>query len=333
MKNYLIRRALELIPVLFAIAFVSFWLVSKMGDPFATLIINPHVRPEDIQRLRHIWHWDEPLFIRFIYWLKDFIYPKAGWGLSILAPGRSVIEVVKLRIPITMGFPPTSMILAVVISIPLGVYSALHQYSISDYALTFFAFFGMSMPTFWFGIMLMYLLAVRVHWFPAAGAHSAFLTIEGMPVEFGDAPKIRQFIDTAWHLALPIFVLVVFQMGSWLRYMRSSMLEVKHQDYVRTAKAKGVNNRTVTYKHAFRNAIIPIITLIGLSFPGLIGGAMITETVFAIDGIGRLTFKAVMSQDVFVAMALITIFAILVVLGNFIADILYAVVDPRIRYS
>jgi len=232
-----------------------------------------------------------------------------------------------------MAFSATSMILAVVISIPLGVYSALHQYSISDYALTFFAFFGMSMPTFWFGIMLMYLLAVRVHWFPAAGAHSAFLTIEGMPVEFGDAPKIRQFIDTAWHLALPIFVLVVFQMGSWLRYMRSSMLEVKHQDYVRTAKAKGVNNRTVTYKHAFRNAIIPIITLIGLSFPGLIGGAMITETVFAIDGIGRLTFKAVMSQDVFVAMALITIFAILVVLGNFIADILYAVVDPRIRYS
>lgn len=333
MKNYLIRRLLELIPVLFAIAFVSFWLVSKMGDPFAALIINPHVRPEDIQRLKHIWHWDEPLVIRFIYWLKDFIYPKAGWGLSILAPGRNVIEVIKSRIPITMAFSATSMILAVAISIPLGVYSALHQYSISDYALTFFAFFGMSMPTFWFGIMLMYLLAVKVHWFPAAGAHSAFLTVQGLPVEFGDAPKIRQFIDTAWHLALPIFVLVVFQMGAWLRYMRSSMLEVKHQDYVRTARAKGVDNRTVTYKHAFRNAIIPIITLIGLSFPGLIGGAMITETVFAIDGIGRLTFKAVMSQDVFVSMALITIFAILIVLGNFIADILYAVADPRIRYS
>jgi peptide/nickel transport system permease protein len=333
MRNYLIRRALELIPVLFAITFVSFWLVSKMGDPFATLIINPHVRPEDIQRLRHIWHWDEPLVIRFVYWLKDFVYPKAGWGLSILAPGRNVLEVIKSRIPITMAFSATSMVLAIVISVPLGIYSALHQYSVSDYGLTFFAFFGMSMPTFWFGIMLMYLFAVKVHWFPAAGAHSAFLIVEGMHVEFSEAPKIRQFIDTAWHLALPIFVLVVFQTGAWLRYMRSSMLEVKHQDYVRTARAKGVNDRTVIYKHAFRNAIIPIITLIGLSFPGLIGGAMITETIFAIDGIGRLTFKAVMSQDVFVAMALITIFAVLIVLGNFIADILYAVVDPRIRYS
>jgi len=333
MKNYLIRRALELIPVLFAIAFVSFWLVSKMGDPFAVLILNPHIRPEDIHRLQHLWHWDEPLVIRFIYWLKDFVYPKSGWGFSTLAPGKSVLELIKLRIPITFAFSATSMLLAIVISIPLGVYSALHQYSISDYALTFFAFFGMSMPTFWFGIMLMYLLAVKVHWFPAAGAHSAFMPINGLLTEFKDAPAIKRFLDTAWHLALPIFVLVVFQMGAWLRYMRSSMLEVKHQDYVRTARAKGVGERTVIYKHAFRNAIIPILTLIGLSFPGLIGGAMITETVFAIDGIGRLTYSAVMSQDVFVAMALITIFATLVVLGNFIADILYAVADPRIRYS
>ena len=333
MKNYLIRRILELIPVLFAIAFVSFWLVSKMGDPFAVLVLNPHVRPEDIQRLRHIWHWDDPLVVRFWYWLKDFVWPRNGWGLSTLAPGRTALDLIKQRIPVTVAFSSSSLILAILLSIPLGVYSALRQYSIADYILTFFAFFGMSMPTFWFGIMLIYLLAVKVHWFPAAGYHRAFFMINGLPVEFDKAPRIKQFLDEAWHLALPIFVLTVFQVGGWLRYMRSSMLEVKSMDYVRTARAKGLPERVVIYKHAFRNAVIPIITLIGLSFPGLVGGAMITETVFAIDGIGRLTYQAVMSQDVFVAMALIMIFAILVVIGNFLADIFYAIADPRIRYS
>jgi len=333
MRNFLIRRSLELIPVLLAIAFVSFWLVSKMGDPFATLIINPHVHPEDIARLKHIWHWDEPLVVRFMFWLKDFVHPTMGWGLSTLAPGRTALELIKQRIGITFSFSASSMILAFIISVPVGVFTALRQYSISDYALTFFAFFGMSAPTFWVGIMLMYLLAVKVHLFPAAGAHAAFLTVGGLPTEFSQAPVLRRFLDTGYHLALPIIVLTIFQIGPWLRYMRSSMLEVKNQDYVRTARAKGANERTVIYKHAFRNAIIPIITLIGLSFPGLIGGAMLTEYVFAIDGIGRLTYKAVMSQDIFVAMALITIFAILVVLGNFLADIFYALVDPRIRYS
>ncbi len=333
MRNYLIRRSLELIPVLFAIAFVAFWLVSKMGNPFATLIINPHVHPDDIKRLEIAYHWNGSVWTRFIYWLKDFIYPKQGWGLSTMAPGRTALDLIKQRIGITFSFSATSMILAFIISVPLGVFSALRQYSISDYTLTFFAFFGMSAPTFWVGIVLMYLLAVRVHWFPAAGAHAAFLTINGLPVMFDKAPAIRRFLDTGYHLALPIIVLTIFQVGGWLRYMRSSMLEVKNQDYVRTARAKGVPERIVIYKHAFRNAIIPIITLIGLSIPGLIGGAMLTEYVFSIDGIGRLTYKAVVNQDIFVAMALIMIFAILTVLGNFLADIFYAIADPRIRYS
>lgn len=333
MRNYLIRRVLELIPVLFAIAFVSFWLVSKMGNPFAVLLLNPHIRQQDVRRLMHIWHWDKPLVVRFWYWLKDFVWPKQGWGFSTLAPGKTALQLIAQRIPVTVSFSSTSLIAAIILSIPLGVYSALRQYSISDYILTFFAFFGMSMPTFWFGIMLIYLFAVKVHWFPAAGYHGAFFIIKGVPVMFNDAPRWMQFLDEAWHLTLPITVLTVFQVGGWLRYMRSSMLEVKSMDYVRTARAKGLPERTVIYKHAFRNAVIPIITLIGLSFPGLVGGAMITETVFAIDGIGRLTYKAVMSQDVFVAMALIMIFSILVVIGNFLADIFYAVADPRIRYS
>lgn len=333
MKNYLIRRILELIPVLFAIAFVSFWLVSKMGNPFAVLILNPHVHPEDIKRLMHIWHWDQPLVVRFWYWFKDFILFKHGWGLSVMSPGQSALQLIKGRIPVTVAFSTTSMVIAILLSIPLGVYSAIHQYSISDYILTFFAFFGMSMPTFWFGIMLMYVFAVRLHWFPAGGSHSAFIMINGMPVEFNQAPWYIKMADEARHLALPTFVLIVFDMGSWLRYMRSSMLEVKSQDYVRTARAKGLPERTVIYKHAFRNAIIPIITLIGLSLPNVVSGAMITETVFAIPGIGRLTYQAVMHQDVFVAMALIMIFAFLTVIGNFLADIFYAVADPRIRYS
>ncbi len=333
MKNYLIRRSLELIPILFAIAFVSFWLVSMMGNPFATLIINPHVHPSDIKRLEIAYHWNGSIWTRFIYWLKDFVYPTHGWGLSTMAPGRTALELIKQRIGITFAFSSTSLVLAFIISVPLGVFSALRQYSVADYILTFFAFFGMSAPTFWVGIVVMYLFAVKVHWFPAAGAHSAILTIKGLPVMFDKAPVMRRFIDTAYHLALPIIVLTIFQVGGWLRYMRSSMLEVKSQDYVRTARAKGLPERIVVYKHAFRNAIIPIITLIGLSLPALIGGAMLTEIVFSIDGIGRLTFKAVTGQDIFVAMALIMIFSILTVVGNFLADIFYAVADPRIRYS
>jgi len=333
MRNYLIRRLLQFIPVLVGIAFISFFLISQLGDPFAQLIINPHVRPEDIARLRHIWHWDQPLIIRFFYWLKEFFFPQTGWGLTTLAPGRTALELIKERIPVTIAFSSGSLILAILLSIPLGVYSALHQYTWADNFLTFFAFFGMSMPTFWFGLMLMYLFAVKFPIFPAAGVHEAFLIYQGMPISFSEAPFWLKLLDYVKHLTLPIIVLTLFQVGSWLRYMRSSMLEVIRQDYVRTARAKGLPERTVIYKHAFRNAVIPIITLIGLSFPAIIGGAMITETVFSIDGIGRLTYKAIMQQDIFVAMALIMIFAILVVVGNLIADILYAVIDPRIRYT
>lgn len=333
MRNYIIRRLLQFIPVLIGIAFISFFLISQLGDPFAQLIINPHVRPEDIARLKHIWHWDQPLIVRFFFWLKDFFFPTSGWGLTTLAPGKTALELIKERIPITIAFSSGSLILAILLSIPLGVYSALRQYTFTDNLLTFFAFFGMSMPTFWFGLMLMYILAVKFPIFPAAGAHEAFLIYQGMPVSFADAPFWLKLLDYIKHLTLPIIVLTLFQVGSWLRFMRSSMLEVIRQDYVRTARAKGLPERIVIFRHAFRNAIIPIITLIGLSFPALIGGAMITETVFSIDGIGRLTYKAIMQQDIFVAMAIIMIFSILVVVGNLIADILYAVIDPRIRYT
>ncbi len=311
-----------MIPLFLGVAFVTFIVLSLVGDPFAQMQLNPRIRPEDIARLRHQWGFDLPWYLRFFKWLWSMI--TGNWGVSIFAGGQLVTELVGRAIQYTLRFSLASLAFSFIIAVPIGIYSALHQYTFFDYFFTFVAFFGMSMPTFWFGFILMMIFGLRLGWLPISGV---------MTPGIETAPFFIRFFDQAKYMILPVIVLSLFQMGSWMRYARSSMLEVIRQDYVRTARAKGLPERSVIFKHALRNALIPIITLLGLSLPGLISGATITETIFSIPGMGRLTVSAMLSNDYPVAMVCLLLGSMLLIVGNLIADLLYAVVDPRIRYS
>ena len=339
MRNFLLRRLLLIIPMVIIISLIIFVLLTLQGDPFHQLLMNPHVRPEDVKILMHNWNWDKPLPIRYFYWLKEFVVstfaPRAGngWGFSLLSPGMTARTLILSKLPLTLALSGGSILLSIIIAVPIGIFSALHQYGLGDNIGTFFAFFGMSMPSFWFGIMLIIVFGLKLHWFPISGMHSDMLPAGGQLVDFYAASWFARLANRAWYMALPIGVLSLLGVGGWMRYMRSSMLEVIRQDYVRTARAKGAPERIVIMKHALRNALIPIITLIGLTLPGIIGGAMITEQVFALDGMGRLTLQAVLGNDMFVAMAILMIDSLLVLFGSLLADILYAVADPRVRYS
>jgi peptide/nickel transport system permease protein len=338
-RNFLVRRLLLIIPMIIVISLIIFVLLTLQGDPFHQLLMNPHVRPEDVKILMHNWNWDKPLPIRYLNWLKEFVVstfvPSAGhgWGFSLLSPGMTARTLILSKLPLTLALSGGSIVLSIIIAVPIGIFSALHQYGVGDNIATFFAFFGMSMPSFWFGIMLIIIFGLKLHWFPISGMHSDSLMVGGQLVDFYSASWLARLVNRAWYMALPIGVLTLLDVGGWMRYMRSSMLEVVRQDYVRTARAKGAPESVVIRKHELRNALIPIITLVGLTLPSIIGGAMITEQVFALDGMGRLSLQAVLGNDMFVAMAILMIDSLLVLFGSLLADILYAVADPRVRYS
>ena len=322
MRNYIIRRLLQLIPLLLIISFFIFMTLSLTGNSLRSLVAgNPRITPEIIQKLERIYGMDKPLLVRYFYWLKAFV--TGQWGYS-REYHDSVLFLIRTRMSITLSLMGLSFLISVAVAIPVGVYSALKQYSFLDYAATGLAFFGMAMPVFWFGLMLMLLFGVKLGWLPIGG-----YSTQGM-----DTVNIfMRFLDHLKYLIMPAIVLGLQGMASWTRYTRSSLLEVLRMDYVRTARAKGLPERTVIYKHALRNALIPVITLLMLSIPGLFGGAVLTETVFSMFGIGRLLYTAILNSDTFLAMSTLMVLAILVVICNFAADLLYAIVDPRIKYS
>ncbi len=311
-----------MIPLFIGVALITFIILSLVGDPFRQLMRNPHIRPEDVARLRHQWGFDQPVYIRFFKWFWSML--KGDWGYSIFAGGKPVMDLVKIAIGWTLKFTIASFILAFIVAVPIGIYSALHQYTFFDYVFTGFAFFGMSMPTFWFAFVLLMIFGVKLHWLPIGGVMTP-----GMEY----APFFARLLDQLKYFILPVVVLSLYSMGSWMRYARSSMLEVIRQDYVRTARAKGLPERVVIYRHALRNALIPIVTLLGLALPSLISGAMITETVFSIPGMGRLTLQAMLNNDYPLAMVCLLLQSYLLIFGNLVADIIYAVVDPRIKYT
>jgi len=296
--------------------------LSLTGNSLRSLVAgNPRITPEIIQKLERIYGMDKPLLVRYFYWLKAFV--TGQWGYS-REYHDSVLFLIRTRMSITLSLMGLSFLISVAVAIPVGVYSALKQYSFLDYAATGLAFFGMAMPVFWFGLMLMLLFGVKLGWLPIGG-----YSTQGM-----DTVNIfMRFLDHLKYLIMPAIVLGLQGMASWTRYTRSSLLEVLRMDYVRTARAKGLPERTVIYKHALRNALIPVITLLMLSIPGLFGGAVLTETVFSMFGIGRLLYTAILNSDTFLAMSTLMVLAILVVICNFAADLLYAIVDPRIKYS
>jgi len=321
MQRFLARRLVHGIVILVGLSVMMFTLlVYTPGDPVDLLVTsNPDVRPEDVKHLRQYYGLDDPTYLRYFKWLRSVVKGDLGYSRTY---GTPVTKIIVERLRNTMALLASALLVAFVVGIGAGIYSALHQYSAADYAVTIFAFAGHSLPVFWLGIVLILIFAVWVPWFPAGGMMTP-----------GVEPGWPAVFDRLRHLILPVAVLATSGIAAWARYMRSSMLEVIRQDYVRTARAKGNPERVVMNRHALRNALLPIITLIALSIPGVLNGAVLTETVFSWPGMGLLLFQAVLGHDYNVAMAVLLFLALMTVTFNIVADVAYAIVDPRIRYE
>jgi peptide/nickel transport system permease protein len=319
MASYVLRRALQAIPILFGVALIVFFIVQLAPGSPIDRFRNPRVSAAQLAKLIELYGLNEPLHVQFFKWITSFVqvWRPDAWGYSFL-DGQPVTTRIAERIPATLRLMGLALAITIIFAIPIGVIAAVKQYSWTDKIITTLATIGYAMPSFMLGIFVLYLGGVVFKAFPLFGAQSP--------------GKTNDFMDMVWHLVLPVTSLALQSIAAWARYMRASMLEVLHQDYVRTAKAKGLSRAKVLGKHALRNALIPIITLLGLSVPALIAGAAITETIFSYPGLGREIVTAVGTRDYPVVLALTMVGAFAVVLGNLLADILYAVVDPRIKY-
>ncbi|MBI2609142.1 MAG: ABC transporter permease [Deltaproteobacteria bacterium] len=319
MMGYFVKRALQTLIVLFALSFAVYYSLGLMpGDPIELLITSiPNMKPQDEARLKKVYGLDQPIHIRYFKWLKQ-VTLKGDLGYSRTYKGVRTYDLIKDRIPNSLKLMLASLLLSLLIAVPIGVYSAMKQYSTFDYIANFASFVGISIPSFWLGLMLIIIFAEKLQVFPASGMQT---------------PGYSDFVDKMRYMVLPVIALSVQQIGGWVRYMRSSMLEVVKRDYIRTARAKGVDEDTILFKHALKNALIPVVTIIALSLPGLVGGATITETVFSWPGMGKLLYDSIIGVDYYVAMISFLFLAFLTMIANFLADILYAVVDPRIRHG
>jgi peptide/nickel transport system permease protein len=319
MARYIIRRMLISIPVLLGITLITFFLLHASGDPMAVYASNPSITAEDLARLEKTYGFDKPVYVQYLYWLRNIV--TGNWGQSFLTH-QDVLVMIIQRLPNTLILMVTAFVFTVVVSVALGIYAATHKYSMGDYLVTGISFFGYSMPSFWFGLMLIIIFAVKFkEWglpsLPAAGMYP----IRGEP----------SLLELLRHLILPVAVLSLNSIARYSRYLRSSILEVLNQDYVRTAHAKGLAGHVVVGRHALKNALIPLLTLVLLDIPFLFGGALIVEQVFAWPGMGRMYWEHAVWVDYPVLMGILVLISILVVLCNLIADISYAFIDPRIR--
>ncbi|MBI4698642.1 MAG: ABC transporter permease [Nitrospirae bacterium] len=330
MLTYLIKRLLEMIPTLFGITLISFFIIQLApGKPTDVMSeMNPKITPEARERLEKLYHLDKPIIVQYGLWLKRVV--KLDFGESFSSDRRPVIQkiwdtkqpLIDRCLFITFLINILSMFLIFLIAIPIGISSATHPYSIFDKVATTSVFIGFAIPGFWLALLLMMLFGIYLDWLPISGFKSIYydsLTFTG------------KILDRTQHLILPLFISSFGGLAGISRYMRSGMLEVIRQDFITTARAKGLSEKKVIYKHAFRNALLPIITLIGLSVPGLVGGSVIFEQVFGIPGMGQLFYKSVMSRDYPLVMAILTLGGGLTLIGNLIADIGYMIADPRIR--
>jgi peptide/nickel transport system permease protein len=319
MASYLVRRLLYTLITLIGISIISWVIITQApGSPIA-LTMDPKVSPKIIEQMEKNYDLDKPVYQQYFLWLQRLFTGK----LYSFKDGRPVMEKIAERIWNTIFLNVIALLIIFSLAIPLGVFSAKRQYSFMDNLGTFGAYLGISTPSFWLAYLLI-LGTVLVFGYPVLGMRS-FVT--------QDFSTGQIVMDRIWHLMLPSILLAIQGIAGLSRYTRSSMLEVIRQDYIRTAKAKGIPEETVYYKHGLRNALLPIITIFGLLIPDLIGGSIIIETVFAWPGIGRLSFQAVLARDYPVVMTILTISAVLTLLGNLIADILYGIADPRIRYG
>lgn len=305
MKKYLLRRFLQIIPVLFIITFVVFVLVYLAGDP-VSLMLPEDASAADREALREALGLNEPFVYQYFHFIGDLITGNFGTSFRY---NQEALPLVLERLPATFELAAASMLVAIIIAIPLGIYSAKKRNSFIDLFITGGSVLGKAMPNFWLGIMLILLLAVNYQLFPVSGRGSVM------------------------HMVLPAITLGTGIAAEMTRLIRSSMLEILNQDYIRTAKSKGASEMSVVFKHAFRNSLIPVVTIMGLQMSHLVSGALITETVFSWPGLGLLLVQAVNGRDMAVVQAAVFVIAILVIVVNLLTDIVYRVLDPRINYS
>lgn len=311
-----------LIPLFIGITLITFVVIHLApGEPVEMqTALNPKASAKTRERMREFYGLDKPLHIQYVNWLGRLA--RLDFGRSFAPDGRPVISKVGERIPVTLSINFIALIIEFGLAIPIGILAATHRNSLLDKGITLFVFLGFAVPTFWLSLLMMYLFGVKLNWLPISGLHS--LGADRMN-------GLDWFMDTAKHLILPLGVASFGSLAGLSRYTRSTMLEVIGQDYIITARAKGLSERVVIYRHALRNALLPIITILGFSLPGLIGGSVIFETIFAIPGMGQLFYMGVMSRDYPLVMGILVIGAFLTLIGNLLADLAYAAADPRIR--
>jgi len=324
MKQYALKRLAGMLPLLLGITIISFGMMhlapgepSVVGNEF-----NPKVSADDIERLRAYYGLDKPLYEQYWNWLKRLVV--LDFGNSFSSDGRAVLDKVMERLPVTLWINILAMLLILVVAIPIGVASAVRQDSWFDRGMTIFVFIGFAIPSFWLGLLLMIGLGVNTNLLPISGIHD---------YSWQQMNWIEQQLDLLKHLILPVFVSAIGGLAGMSRFMRSGMLDVIRADYITTARAMGVAESTIRYRLALKNAMLPIITLLGLSIPGLIGGSVIVEQLFSIPGMGLLFYEAVLSRDYPLVMGITVIGAVLTLLGNLLADLSYAWADPRIRHG
>lgn len=319
MTQYIIRRILIAIPTILIISFVIFAILALApGDPLAQFALNPAIPESTRELIRIQFGLDRPWPERYVRWITSLA--RGDWGFSF-GSRSPVIDLVWQRLPQTLQVVGLAYVIGVVVAIPIGIISAVKQYSIFDNVGTFLSFLGISVPSFFIGLVLMLVFAINLKWFPIV--YSTSLEVTDWE-SFGQ--QVRQMV-------LPVTVLVVQQTAALTRFMRSSMLDNLSLDYVRTARAKGLNDRVVILRHVVSNSLIPVITLIALGIPTIFAGAIVTENLFRVNGLGALLITSIQNSDTPVVMALTFIFAILTVIFNLVADVLYGVLDPRVRYS
>ncbi len=319
MGKYVVRRILTSIPTLLAISFVVFMVLALApGDPMAQFGANPAVPPEVRENIRRSLGLDQPWPVRYVKWLWAAAHGDLGWSFASRLP---VIELIRQRLPNTLAVLGVSYLLSIALALPIGIISAARRYTIFDYLATAFAFVGFSVPTFFSGILLILVFSIKLHWLPFI--YDSTLVVHDLPTL---VQQIRQSI-------MPIAVLALFQTASLARFVRAEMLENLHLDYVRTAQAKGLRTSTVILRHVVRNSLIPVVTLVALGVPSVFAGAVITEQIFRVPGIGDLLINSIANSDTPVVMAVTFIYAVLVVGFNLLADVVYGLLDPRIRYS
>lgn len=316
------RKLLWMLVVFWGITVISFWVIHLApGSPTdLETTMNPLAGAEARKRLESIYGLDQPLHTQYLQWMGRLV--RFDFGNSMSSDGRPVMDRIKERLPLTVGMNAVALVLTLLLAVPIGVASAHWQGGWFDRGMTVLVFIGFAMPGFWLALLLMLFFGIRLEWLPLSGLTS---------LDYASLSTWGKVADVSRHLALPLFIYTFGSLAGMSRFMRASMLEVLRQDYILTARAKGLPVSSVIFRHALRNALLPVITILGLSLPGLIGGSVIIESIFALPGLGQLFYTAVMARDYPLIMGNLVLGAVLTLAGNLIADLCYGFADPRIR--